>query len=311
MCTEHTASPQRKGTMRRATPPVSHSSHPPPLLCRNRCRAHASGRLTDVVLKASVTSECFELCKRREEACVAWSFTPAGCGVSKTSSTCTLHRTLNPITHVAQDGDGACVTAASGTAAAADGLLPLKWKPLKLGTVAPTGWLRNQLLIFANGLSGETASVPAAICPFHPLVCLQCARRLHPALWLINTRTRGLTCNAARVCCSAGHLDLFWHDVNQSVWIGGTDDKSGAGHERGPCKSPCPAAANTRPEHAIQLCRWTGCLPDCAHALSEVRTFCTNAQTSHALESFSVSGYLCSALCLTFFVLVLLALQIG
>jgi hypothetical protein len=54
------------------------------------------------------------------------------------------------------------------------------------------------------------------------------------------------------VCCSAGHLDLFWHDVNQSVWIGGTDDKSGAGHERGPCKSPCPAAANTRPEHAIQ-----------------------------------------------------------
>jgi hypothetical protein len=144
------------------------------------------------VLKASVTSECFELCKRREEACVAWSFTPAGCGVSKTSSTCTLHRTLNPITHVDQDGDGACVTAASGTAAAADGLLPLKWKPLKLGTVAPTGWLRNQLLIFANGLSGETASVPAAICPFHPLVCLQCARRLHPALWLINTRTRAM-----------------------------------------------------------------------------------------------------------------------
>ena len=28
----------------------------------------------------------------------------------------------------------------------------------------------------------------------------------------------------------SGHLDLFWQDVNESVWIGGTHDHSGAGH---------------------------------------------------------------------------------
>ena len=32
----------------------------------------------------------------------------------------------------------------------------------------------------------------------------------------------------------SGHLDLFWPDVNQSIWIGGTHDHGGAGHERGP-----------------------------------------------------------------------------
>jgi hypothetical protein len=32
----------------------------------------------------------------------------------------------------------------------------------------------------------------------------------------------------------SGHLNLFWPDVNESVWIGGTYDHSGAGHERGP-----------------------------------------------------------------------------
>ena len=32
----------------------------------------------------------------------------------------------------------------------------------------------------------------------------------------------------------AGHLPEFWVDVMDSVWIGGTHDHSGAGHERGP-----------------------------------------------------------------------------
>ena len=32
----------------------------------------------------------------------------------------------------------------------------------------------------------------------------------------------------------SGHLDMFWADVNESVWIGGKADHSGAGHERGP-----------------------------------------------------------------------------
>lgn len=33
----------------------------------------------------------------------------------------------------------------------------------------------------------------------------------------------------------AGHLPEFWVDVMDSVWIGGSHDNSGAGHERGPC----------------------------------------------------------------------------
>ena len=32
----------------------------------------------------------------------------------------------------------------------------------------------------------------------------------------------------------SGHLDLFWPDVQQSIWTGGTHDHTGAGHERGP-----------------------------------------------------------------------------
>ena len=32
----------------------------------------------------------------------------------------------------------------------------------------------------------------------------------------------------------SGHLNLFWADVQDSVWVGGKSDKSGAGHERGP-----------------------------------------------------------------------------
>ena len=74
---------------------------------------------------------------------------------------------------------------ASGVRHAAEqGLVPPKFKPLRLGQVEVGGWLREQLIVMANGLSG--------------------------------------------------HLHLFWKDVQNSVWIGGTDDKSGAGHERGP-----------------------------------------------------------------------------
>jgi hypothetical protein len=80
--------------------------------------------------------------------------------------------------------DAGCHVASGVRAAAADSLLPLLYKPPQLGTVAPSGWLRKQLVIQANSLSG--------------------------------------------------HLDHFWLDVNDSVWIGGTHDHSGAGHERGP-----------------------------------------------------------------------------
>ncbi|KAJ9470544.1 hypothetical protein DIPPA_18533 [Diplonema papillatum] len=46
----------------------------------------------------------------------------------------------------------------------------------------------------------------------------------------------------------AGHLDLFWPDVMDSVWVGGTEDHAGAGHERGPYwlngMVPCVAFLN-------------------------------------------------------------------
>jgi len=62
--------------------------------------------------------------------------------------------------------------------AASEGLLPLEYKTLPLGKVTVGGWLRQQLLLTANG--------------------------------------------------QAGHLELFWDDVMDSVWIGGHADHSGA-----------------------------------------------------------------------------------
>ena len=63
----------------------------------------------------------------------------------------------------------ACTTS-SGLMSAVDGLLPLQFVPVPLGTVKVGGWLQQQLKVMANGLSG--------------------------------------------------HLDKFWADVNESVWIG-------------------------------------------------------------------------------------------
>jgi hypothetical protein len=39
--------------------------------------------------------------------------------------------------------------------AAAQGLLPLKFKPIKLGAVKPSGWLQTQLILMANGQAGH------------------------------------------------------------------------------------------------------------------------------------------------------------
>jgi hypothetical protein len=32
----------------------------------------------------------------------------------------------------------------------------------------------------------------------------------------------------------SGHLSLFWADIMESVWVGGSHDNAGAGHERAP-----------------------------------------------------------------------------
>ena len=108
----------------------------------------------------------------------AWTFKSAQCS---DGATCTLRKTA-PKQSLAPP-DGGCETFSGTTAPVrAGGLLPLQYQPLPLGTVIPRGWLRDQLVTMANGLSG--------------------------------------------------HLELFWDDVHDSVWIGGTHDHSGAGHER-------------------------------------------------------------------------------
>lgn len=127
---------------------------------------------------------CFDACFR-ESACQAWSFKSVECSHQSTNRTalCYLKHSLSKQKLHFSNISG-CVCASGVKRAAKKGLLPLKFKTLTLGTVAPQGWLRNQLITMANGLSG--------------------------------------------------HLDLFWNDVMDSVWVGGKSDHSGAGHERGP-----------------------------------------------------------------------------
>ena len=122
---------------------------------------------------------CFEAC-RADARCESWVHLSAEC--SAAGATCALKAGVGRQEH--RPADGGCRVHSGVAAAAAKGLAPLLYKPSKLGSVEPTGWLRNQLVIQANSLSG--------------------------------------------------HLDHFWADVNESVWIGGKFDHSGAGHERGP-----------------------------------------------------------------------------
>ena len=128
---------------------------------------------TFATLEGVSVDACFEKCLAHDD-CESW-----------VHSSCTGCELKNEVPEQALvDSDSEC-TVHSGVRFAADkGLMPLKYKPLRLGQVAPTGWLRNQLKIQANSLSG--------------------------------------------------HLDHFWLDVNESVWIGGKFDHAGAGHERGP-----------------------------------------------------------------------------
>jgi len=118
---------------------------------------------------------CFNECMK-DDACQAWSFELA-------KGLCNLKNSV-PSQILARDTDGKARVASGVKRAAAEGLLPLKFDNFKLGTVKPTGWLRTQLILMTNGLSG--------------------------------------------------HLELFWDDIADSVWIGGEHDHSGAGHERGP-----------------------------------------------------------------------------
>lgn len=118
---------------------------------------------------------CFKRCAQTD-GCKAWVHQSCADG-----SRCHLKSSVPPQQFASAES---CCQTTSGVRDAAQSLVPLKFKPLRLGQVKVDGWLRDQLVVMANGLSG--------------------------------------------------HLHLFWNDVKNSVWIGGTDDKSGAGHERGP-----------------------------------------------------------------------------
>ena len=118
----------------------------------------------------NAASCCSTLCASTK-GCEAWSFTPP--------SVCRLKSVVPP-----QSLAASAATASGVRRAAAKGLSPLKYAPVPLGSTKPAGWLRTQLIIMANGLSG--------------------------------------------------HLNLFWDDVQDSVWVGGGHDHLGAGHERGP-----------------------------------------------------------------------------
>lgn len=88
--------------------------------------------------------------------CQAWYVHSAGCA-GRPSALCELKEEAGRlVAHTAARGDGASCFRASGTKAAAQqGLRPLAFKPVQLGTVRPEGWLRSQLIVMANGLSGH------------------------------------------------------------------------------------------------------------------------------------------------------------
>ena len=145
------------------------------LLCRHSCAIN-----NPIVLAPHIDVAC-----HADTRCKAWSFSSAACQPKTATALCSLKHAV-PMQMLARNSAavGASCEVRSGVPAAEVGLLPLEYTPLKLGSVKPTGWLKNQLVIMANGLSG--------------------------------------------------HLDRFRLDVNESVWIGGKFDLSGAGHERGP-----------------------------------------------------------------------------
>eukprot|EP00039_Didymoeca_costata_P021703 m.2809 g.2809 ORF g.2809 m.2809 type:complete len:948 (-) comp2595_c0_seq1:128-2971(-) len=156
---------------------------------------HGTARL-GTALKEVTASEplhCFAECNQTN-GCTAWTWYANACSethaylnsqgkLSSKSGLCFLTEDESPAIYKDSCHKDGC-HCTSGLLRAAQGLLPLVYKPVKLGTVKATGWLHSQLKVMASGLSG--------------------------------------------------HLDLFWDDVMDSVWIGGKADHSGAGHERGP-----------------------------------------------------------------------------
>jgi len=97
---------------------------------------------------------CFRACQA-DSRCAAWSVRVGAdghCAAAWCRLTADVPR-QQAVAAATSTCDGA-YTASGVRAAASAGLLPLVYAPVRLGAVAPAGWLRAQLVVMANGLSG-------------------------------------------------------------------------------------------------------------------------------------------------------------
>lgn len=108
-------------------------------------------------------AHCFQACLDHE-LCESWTVRvqDAGCdgrSPGRARALCWLNRDVPrqqrvPTVGGAEPQCGGSYTASGVKAAAVGGLAPLTYGPLRLGSVKPAGWLRAQLVVMANGLSG-------------------------------------------------------------------------------------------------------------------------------------------------------------
>jgi len=160
---------------------------------------------------AATPAECFARCQAGER-CAAWTFRSSGCGAT---AGCALFATATPPTAAVEHGEQCHAT--SGSKRAAAGLVPLTYQPLSLGQVTPTGWLDRQLRVMANGLTGHLNGFWKDV-------------QVRTMMLLLRLLLRLLLWSLLRLLL----LLVLTSLLQNSVWVGGTDDKSGAGHERGP-----------------------------------------------------------------------------
>ena len=100
---------------------------------------------------------CFALCKKTPQ-CAAWVHHAAHCAGRQRHALCELladEGTLVLPTAARGDDPQRCERRSGVLRAAEKGLVPLQYAPLRLGSVAVSGWLRRQLIVMANGLSGH------------------------------------------------------------------------------------------------------------------------------------------------------------
>ena len=110
--------------------------------------AHSNVELAD----GADAAACFDLC-HADNGCESWVYASAECSAGSVP-TCALKSAVSEQAHRPEDASG-CRVASGVRKAAVQGIKPLLFKPPKLGSVAPSGWLRKQLVIQADSLSGH------------------------------------------------------------------------------------------------------------------------------------------------------------